>query len=136
VRQLVEDHAVDLVLNSLALTFIILVDNGVVMPQMVEELQAKQKEMRFMNKTKDVRLFQRIITHASRFGPQPFAHCPRAASADVPPLPCIRCSAAASHLSHRRTRRWRLSSLPSTSLLNTQRASCAFCSRCQHEFPS
>ena len=62
---LVTDDPVDIVLNSLALSFIGLVDNEAVMPEWIEELNAVQKAHRFKNKTYHVRLFQRVVTHAS-----------------------------------------------------------------------
>lgn len=62
---LVSISPVDIVLNSLALSFIVLVDNEAIMPGWIEDLHAQQKAVRYEMQTKDVRLFQRVVTHAS-----------------------------------------------------------------------
>ena len=62
---LVTPNAVDIVLNSLALSFLVLVDNEAILPSWIEDLREEQISHRFQLKTKDVRLFQRLITHAS-----------------------------------------------------------------------
>ena len=66
---LVTPSAVDIVLNSLALSFIVLVDNEAIMPGWIEDLNEEQKARRFQMKTKDVRLFQRLVPHASTCPP-------------------------------------------------------------------
>merc|ERR1711935_1024973 len=62
---LVSISPVDIVLNSLALSFIVLVDNEAIMPGWIEDLHEEQKARKYQMQTKDVRIFQRIVTHAS-----------------------------------------------------------------------
>ena len=62
---LVSTSPVDIVLNSLALSFIVLVDNEAIMPDWIEDLHEEQKARKYEMQTKDVRIFQRIVTHAS-----------------------------------------------------------------------